>query len=204
MNIRVKVCGITRVEDAQLAAECGAAAVGFNFWPNSPRYCFPEHAKAISESLPPFVARVGVFVDSPADRIEEIVRKVGLSAVQLHGDETPQECKQLSVPVIKALHATDDLSAADLAGYDVAAFLLDAPSNGHGGSGEVFDWNIASRLNLQRPLILAGGLTPSNVARAIATVHPYGVDVASGVEVSPGIKDPEKIEAFFAAVGESR
>jgi phosphoribosylanthranilate isomerase len=198
------VCGITRTEDAQLAAECGAAAVGFNFWPNSPRYCFPEHAKAISESLPPFVARVGVFVDSPADRIEEIVRKVGLSAVQLHGGETPQDCKRLSVPVIKAVHATDDLSAAELAGYDVAAFLLDAPSAGHGGSGKVFDWNIAARLNLQRPVILAGGLTPSNVAQAIAAVHPYGVDVASGVEASPGVKDPEKVEAFFAAVGESR
>jgi phosphoribosylanthranilate isomerase len=204
VTVKVKVCGITRAEDAQLAAEYGAAAIGFNFWPNSPRYCFPEQAKAIVDTLPPFVARVGVFVDSPADRIEEIVQKVGLSAVQLHGSETPEACKQLSVPVIKALHVTDGLSAADLSHYDVAAFLLDAPSDEYGGSGMVFDWNLAVKLDAQRPVIIAGGLTPSNVGRAIETVHPYGVDVASGVEVSPGIKDPEKIAAFFAATSASR
>jgi phosphoribosylanthranilate isomerase len=150
------------------------------------------------------VARVGVFVDSPAERIEEIVREVGLSAVQLHGGETPQACRQLSVPVVKALPVTDGLSAADLSRYDVAAFLLDAPSDGHGGSGTVFDWNLAVTLDAPRPVIIAGGLTASNVARAIEIVHPYGVDVASGVEVSPGIKDPEKIAAFFAAASASR
>jgi phosphoribosylanthranilate isomerase len=203
VTVRVKICGITRVEDAQLAASCGAAAVGFNFWPDGPRYCSPAKAKEIADSLPPFVARVGVFVNSSADEIEELVQTVGLSAVQLHGHETPQECEQPSVPVIKAMQMTDDISASDFSPYDVAAFLLDAPSEGYGGSGRSFDWSVVAKLNVRRPVIIAGGMTASNVAQAIETAHPYGIDVASGVEVSPGIKDPDKLAAFFAAVRES-
>jgi phosphoribosylanthranilate isomerase len=205
VRVRVKICGVTSLEDAHLVAECGADAAGFNFWPQSPRYCDPELARDIGAQMPASMDRVGVFVNATVAEIEEIARLAGLSAVQLHGQESAQDCSRISFPVIKAIPVTADLDGSKLAAYDVAAFLLDAPTPAHGGSGTVFDWSLAAALDLHRPAIIAGGLTPANVGGAIAALHPYGVDVASGVEASPGVKDPGKVAAFMAAVaGEDR
>lgn len=198
---RVKICGIRTLEAAQAAAEAGADAVGFVFWPRSRRSIRPEEAAQISRTLPPFVVRVGVFVDERPEVMEEIAEAVGLDAVQLHGDEPPEVCGALRRRVIKAIRVQDPSSLAQAARYEVSAILLDtyAPDT-YGGTGRPFDWSLAQEVcGWGRPVILSGGLTPENVGEAIERVRPYGVDVSSGVETD-GKKDPRKIRAFVEAV----
>jgi phosphoribosylanthranilate isomerase len=201
----VKICGVTTAEDALLVAELGASAVGFVFWPNSPRYIEPIAARAIVARLPPFITPVGVFVDQPIDIVLATARLARLGAVQLHGDESADEYATLPVRVIKAmpLRNTQDREAAR-AVPSSAMLLLDAydPVR-RGGTGRSVDWGIASSVSRHRPVILSGGLQAGNVAEAIAAVKPYGIDVSSGVEASPGRKDPTKLRALFAALRES-
>jgi len=202
MTPRIKVCGITRVEDAATAAELGAAAVGFVFWPRSPRRIPIETAREIGGILPPFVARIGVFVDMPADDVVRIVDDARLDGVQLHGDEKTDPYRNLKARLIKAVTLdsdTDVKAAATLPAH--VTVLVDATDRvRRGGTGRVADWTNAAALAAQRPIILAGGLTAANVGDAIRQVRPWAVDVSSGVESAPGVKSRERLEAFFAAV----
>ena len=201
--VRIKICGITNLEDALLAAELGADALGFIFYPPSPRSVEPETAQGIIAQLPPFVSTVGVFVDEAAATVRELAATVGLDWLQLHGQETPEYCRALSRRVIKSFRIQDENSLTGLADYRGAAqaFLLDTYKKGLiGGTGETFNWDLARKAKKYGPIILAGGLTADNVAQAITMAHPWAVDVASGVESRPGKKDPEKLRAFFAAV----
>ena len=197
--VRVKICGITRPEDAQAAVAAGADALGFNFWPQSKRYLRPEAARAIIATLPPFVVAVGVFVNERRGEVERIAGHSGVQALQLHGDETPADCTGYALPVIRGLRVGSDFNAATLAAFAVSAYLLDAPAPGYGGSGTCLDWNLLKGVQAPSPIILAGGLTPQNVADAVRCVRPYAVDVASGVESAPGIKDASAVRAFVAA-----
>ncbi len=197
-RVRIKICGITRLEDALLAARLGADALGFNFWPGSKRYISPEAARAIIDRLPPFVAPVGVFVDGAPEEVARAAAASGVSAVQLHGDEPPAACAASGLPAVKALRVTGPEILDLLDRYPVAAVLLDAPSAGYGGSGTPCDWTVARAAAARAIVILAGGLVPENVAQAIEAVRPYGVDVASGVERAPGVKDPDKLARFIA------
>ena len=200
--MRIKICGITNLEDALLAAELGADALGFIFYARSPRYVNPEAARAIIAQLPPFVAAVGVFVDEAAAVVQEITAQVGLDWVQLHGQESPDYCRGLGHKVIKGFRIQDEDSLSQLAEYQGAAqaLLLDTYKKGlKGGTGEVFDWHLARQAKKYGPIILAGGLTPDNVAQAIAIAEPAAVDAASGTEAAPGTKDPAKLRAFFKA-----
>lgn len=195
----VKLCGMTRAVDAELAVECGAAAVGFIFWPKSPRYIAPADARAITRMLPPFVTPVGVFVNASADEINAAAEIAGLGAVQLHGDETPEMLASLTRPALKALGRVDDETVA--AWPPRVRLLVDADAREQrGGTGMKADWDAAAVLARRRPIMLAGGITPANVAEAIARVQPYGVDVASGVEDAPGVKNADKIRALFEAI----
>jgi phosphoribosylanthranilate isomerase len=200
-RVKVKICGTTNLKDAQLAAESGADAVGFIFYKKSPRYVVPKEAKAIISQLPPFVETVGVFVDETSDQVNRIAEQCRLTAVQLHGDESPAFCRRVKHRIIKAIQVKNSSSLIGLADYDVSGFLLDAYNEGkRGGTGETFDWNLVFRAKKQGPIILAGGLNPYNVYTAIHRVRPYGVDVCSGVEQSAGKKDPEKIEEFMRSI----
>jgi phosphoribosylanthranilate isomerase len=201
--VRVKICGITRAEDALAAVRLGADAVGFNFWPGSRRYLTPAAARAIATRLPPFVTTVGVFVNQPEAEVLGIAEEAGLQVLQLHGDEPPDLCARLPLPVVKAIHVDAVKTLSKLLSYEVSAFLLDTPSRGHGGTGQPFDWSLAEGVSEVAPVILAGGLDPENVAEAIRTVRPYAVDVASGVESSPGVKDVAKMARFIARVRET-
>jgi phosphoribosylanthranilate isomerase len=198
---RVKICGITSAEDARLAAELGASAIGLVFWPGSPRCVGIERAKEIVASLPPFLSAVGVFVNQ-AEEAVEIARRVGLSAVQFHGDEPPESYRTLPVRVIKAIAVGDNGSRdAATAVPASATVLLDAHDPvRRGGTGREIDWTIAAGIARRRPIILSGGLNPENVARAIETVRPYAIDVSSGVESAPGRKDAAKLRALFDAL----
>jgi phosphoribosylanthranilate isomerase len=201
--VRIKICGITNLEDARLAAELGAHALGFIFYPKSPRYIRPDAAREIIRSLPPLVMTVGVFVDEEAGVVKDIAATAGLDWVQLHGQESPEYCRTLGRRVIKGFRIKDAHSLSLLPAYrgSVQAFLLDTYKAGTaGGTGETFDWTLARQAKKSGPIILAGGLTPANVAQAIEAVQPAAVDVASGVEAGPGKKDPEKLRAFFEAV----
>jgi phosphoribosylanthranilate isomerase len=201
--VRIKICGITNLEDALLAAELGADALGFIFYSKSPRKVAPEAAREIIAQLPPLVASVGVFVDEAAAVVQDLAAKVGLDWVQLHGQESPEYCRNLGRRVIKAFRIKDEDSLRSLADYQGAsqALLLDTYKPGQvGGTGEVFDWQMAREAKKYGWIILAGGLTPANVARAIATALPAAVDAASGTEAEPGKKDPAKLRAFFKAV----
>jgi phosphoribosylanthranilate isomerase len=204
MSVRIKICGITRLDDALLAAELGADALGFNFWPGSKRFIEPEAAQEIVARLPPFVTPVGVFVNQEPHHVLYASALARTAAVQLHGDEEPRDCAGHVLPVIKAfrLSGPDDLAAVARYGT-VAAVLLDAPSEGFGGSGRTFDWELARSAAGQKPLVLAGGLTADNVAEAIRRVRPWAVDVASGVESSPGVKDPDELARFIRAAQEA-
>ncbi len=197
--VRVKICGITRREDALAAARAGADAVGVNFWPGSKRFVEPETAAEIIAALPPFVTPVGVFVNQPRAQIVRAARVSGVALLQLHGDESPEDASGLPLPVIKAFRADAELAPDTLARYAVAAYLVDAPSAGFGGSGRTFDWTRLRGAALPAPLVLAGGLTPDNVADAVRAALPYAVDVASGVETAPGIKDEDAMRRFVAA-----
>lgn len=202
--VRVKICGITNLEDARASIAAGADALGFNFYRRSPRYISPQSARRIIEELPESVLCVGVFVneDTP-ETLLRLARESGVGAVQLHGDESPEyarACREF--PVIKALRAGRDFNAADVARYETSAVLLDAFNPKlRGGTGETFDWTVAASARpLVRQLYLAGGLTPANVAAAISIVEPYAVDACSGVESAPGRKSAALVEAFIAAV----
>jgi len=204
VGVRVKICGITRLEDALAAAELGADALGFNLWPGSPRFVRPEAAREIVARLPPFVAAVGVFVNQPPAEVVRLAAAAGVALVQLHGDEAPRDCEGLGLRVIKAFRVAGEEDLAAIPAYgSVAAVLLDSRSQGFGGSGRAFDWELARRAAGPKPLVLAGGLGPGNVAQAIRTVRPYAVDTASGVESSPGVKDREKMARFLGAAREA-
>jgi phosphoribosylanthranilate isomerase len=196
----IKICGITRAEDAQAAVECGASAVGFVFWPESPRYVEPHRARAIIATLPSSVAAVGVFVNQPASHVEDIVNLAQLAVVQLHGDETPAFAAEMMRPVIKAVSV--DGGAPAVGDWPESVMLLvDARDPvRRGGTGLRVDWLAAATVARGRRLLLAGGLTPENVAEAIAHVRPFGIDVSSGVERSPGVKDHGRLKALFDAM----
>jgi phosphoribosylanthranilate isomerase len=196
----VKICGITSAEDACAAVECGASAVGFVFWPASPRYLEPDRARAIIATLPSSVAAVGVFVNQPASYVNGVAGLAKLAAVQLHGDETPAYASEMTRPVIKAVSVYG--IAPELAEWPVSVMLLaDAEDSvRRGGTGIRTDWLAAAAVARGRQLLLAGGLTPENVAEAIAQVRPFGIDVSSGVEVRPGVKDRGRLEALFDAM----
>jgi phosphoribosylanthranilate isomerase len=196
--VRVKICGITAAEDARHAAACGADALGFVFFAASPRCVTPAQARAIIVTLPPFVVRVGLFVNEDPAQIRAIVAECGLDAVQLHGDEPPAVCRALPCRVIKGIRPRAAAELAAFAAYPAAALLVDAAVPGQfGGTGQRADWDLARQLAARRQVILAGGLTPDNVAEAVRQVRPYAVDVASGVERAPGHKDPEKVARFI-------
>ena len=202
--VRVKICGITNWADARLAIEAGADALGFNFYPRSPRCLAPAEAWAIIRRLPPFVEAVGVFVNWPADAVSALARAVRLSCVQLHGEEPPKVVKKLGryYGVIKAFRVGPGFRPAQLARYDNAmAYLLDGFSPRlRGGTGKQFDWGIARRAGRYGQVILAGGLGPENVARAIAEARPFAIDVCSGVEAKPGKKDPARLRELMREV----
>lgn len=209
-KIRIKVCGITRLQDALCAVECGADALGFIFHRKSARYVDPEEARLIIEQLPPFVDAVGVFVDKEREEVEEIVRYCRLGYVQLHGDESAKYAERLlrftsPCEVIKAFRVGEQTTVEDFEPYipHVKAFLLDTfDKELVGGTGKSFDWAIIPRLGLRKPFMLAGGLDPLNIAAALQQVRPYGVDVNSGVEVAPGLKDHQQIREFVRIVRE--
>jgi phosphoribosylanthranilate isomerase len=201
--VRIKICGITNAGDALLAAELGAHALGFIFYQKSPRSISPDKARHMIAQLPPFVLSVGVFLDEDAAQVREIASLAGLDWVQLHGSESPEYCRSLGRRVIKGFRVRNEQIFAQLTEYQGAAqaFLLDTYRPGvPGGTGETFDWAIARQVKKCGPIILAGGLTPENVAEAIRVAQPQAVDVASGVEAAPGKKDPEKLKAFIEAV----
>ena len=200
--VRSKICGITRIEDALLAAEAGADAIGLVFYAKSPRAVDVRQARAIIAALPPFVTTVGLFVDASSCELGEILDAVPLDLLQFHGDESPAFCDGFRRPYIKALRVKpgDDIAARVEAYKNAAGILLDTYVPGiPGGTGEAFDWSLVPQ-GLSKPIILAGGLTAENVAEAIKQVRPYAVDVSGGVEASKGIKDAEKIRAFMRAV----
>jgi phosphoribosylanthranilate isomerase len=197
----VKICGVTRVEDALAAVGAGASAIGFVFWPDSPRFVDPYRARAIRASLPPFVTAVGVFVNQPLDYVSGVASLVRLGVVQLHGDETPEFASRLPTPIMKAL-PLETVRDRDLAAWpDGTMLLLDVHDPvKRGGTGRTIDWDAAAAISSRRRIVLAGGLTPDNVAAAVARVRPFGIDVSSGVEVSPGIKDHRRVRALFEAL----
>jgi phosphoribosylanthranilate isomerase len=197
----VKICGITRLEDAEAAVACGANALGFVFWPRSPRCIDARRAQAIVATLPPFVTPVGVFVDQPAEEVNAIANMAGLGAVQLHGNERPDYARLVHRPVVKAIAVgTTESPAVDAWPANVLVLLDVHDPVRRGGTGQTVDWEAAAEIARRRRTILAGGLTAENVAEAIARVRPYGIDVSSGVEASPGIKDHARLKALFEAV----
>jgi phosphoribosylanthranilate isomerase len=198
----VKICGVTRVEDALLAAELGAAAIGFVFWPGSPRAVDVMQARAIARELPPFVATVGVFVDQARDAILDTARTVPLTAVQLHGEEPDELVARLPWRTVRALGLGAPATPSRLARLPhTVTLLLDAHDPvRRGGTGTPVDWAAAARIAARRRTILAGGLRPDTIVEAVTVVAPWGVDVSSGVESAPGIKDAGKLRALFAAL----
>ena len=204
--IKVKICGITNIQDALAAAEAGADALGFVFFKESPRYIDPARAGEIIDSLPPFISTVGVFVNANENFVKYAVNESGVGILQFHGSETPDYCASFGMPYVKAFQVKDKESLNPLKDYpDVAALLLDAYSeNSPGGNGVLFNWDIVEAATRSRStsgrIILAGGLTAENVAEAIRKVRPYAVDASSGVEVAKGKKDAEKMRRFISAV----
>ena len=206
MKTQVKICGITNVADAQAAAEAGADMIGLNFYEKSPRYLTLATATKISRALPPFVLRVGVFVNPEAAQVVEAIAACGLNLLQFHGDEDSDFCTQFGLMSVKALRVRDAEALSALANFNTDAFLLDAFSkSGIGGTGEKFNWELAVEAQkFGKPIFLAGGLTPENVADAVKQVRPFAVDVSSGVESAPRKKDAAKVRAFIAAVRAAR
>ncbi len=198
MPVRVKICGITNLEDAEAAVRFGADALGFIFYRKSPRYIDPREAGSIIRALPPFVTKVGVFVNETLEEVRRVREEASLDRVQLHGDETSEYCEKTGAGVIKAFRIRVRADIEELALYDVSAYLLDTyREDTPGGTGETFNWEIAVEASSERRIILSGGLTPENVAMAIKTVRPYAVDASSGVESAPGKKDLEKMKKFI-------
>ena len=198
--VRVKICGITNLEDAVLAVKSGADAIGFVFYPSSKRYVSLEKAREISRDLPPFVFRVGVFVNESFESVLNTASFVGLNAVQLHGDESPEFCEKLNekIMVIKAVGISERADVERALEYGKFPVLLDTKVPGYGGSGRTFNWSLVLPYRDRfRYLILSGGLNPENVEEAIEMVKPFAVDVSSGVEISPGKKDHKLVEEFI-------
>jgi len=201
MSVRVKICGITRAEDALAAVDAGADALGFMFVEASPRCVTPEQAAGILRELPPFVARVGVFVNPSAHKVRAAIAETGIDTLQFHGEETPAFCRQFGLRVIKAFRVRDAESLKPLSDFRRETWLLDSFVAGkHGGTGAVFNWDLAAQAVKQGGrVILAGGLAPENAADAVRRVRGYALDVSSGVELAPGRKDAAKVRAFIAA-----
>jgi phosphoribosylanthranilate isomerase len=201
MPVKVKICGITNLPDGIAAADAGADALGFMFYDQSPRSISVEAAATLIRQLPPFILKVGVFVNAPEDLVVRAIRECGLNLLQFHGDETPEYCLQFGLMSMKAFRVRDAASLQAVSGYHTDAWLLDAYSPDRpGGTGETFNWDLA--LEAQgwgRPIFLGGGLTPENVAEAVRHARPYAVDVSSGVEAAPGRKDHAKLKAFIQA-----
>jgi len=198
-TVKIKICGITNEADALAAVHAGADALGFIFYRGSPRYVEPERVAGIVGGLPPFVVPVGVFVNASVDEVDEVCEKTGIQVAQLHGDESPDYCRRVARPVVKALRVRDESWKSDAAAYAVGAVLLDTyAEDRYGGTGTVFDWRLVE--GSPHRVILSGGLNPMNVAEAVRSVRPYGVDTGSGVEREPGRKDHGKIRAFVEAV----
>ena len=202
MDVKVKICGITSMADGLAAAEAGADLIGLMFYDKSPRHISVATAIKISQALPPFVMRVGVFVNPEPELVFRAIGDCGLNMLQFHGEETPEFCGQFGVMSMKAFRVRDAASLEALPNYPTDAYLLDAfAPDARGGTGEKFNWDLAIEAKkLGRPIFLAGGLTPGNVAVAVKQVQPVGVDVSSGVESAPGKKDPTKVRAFIEAV----
>jgi phosphoribosylanthranilate isomerase len=199
--IRIKVCGFTRWPDIQAALQAGVDAIGLVFYPPSPRSVTIEQAAELTAKLPPFVSVTGLFVNASPQKIAESCTRCRLDLIQLHGDEPPEACLDLPRRTIKAVRIAVPADLIDLDRFPVSGLLMDAKAKGlYGGSGQSFDWSMLASYHSPLPLILAGGLRPDNVAEAIGQVKPYAVDVSSGVESEPGIKDPEKIAAFVQEV----
>ena len=204
-QVKVKICGMTNLKDVKVAVDGGVDAVGFIFYKKSPRSVTMQAVREIVLELPPFVDSVGVFVNETAEQINKIADHCKLDRVQLHGDESPAFCKKIRRRVIKAIRVKDIQSLKKLSDYPVSSFLLDTFSEDqYGGTGKVFDWNLAYPAKKYGPIILAGGLTPINVHQAIQRIQPYGVDVCSGVESQPGIKDHKKMKAYLKNVKAER
>lgn len=198
---RIKICGITNVQDALHAVSCGADALGFVFTPASKRLLTVEQAREITRHLPPFVCKVGVFVDQDVEEVEQIMSACSLDIAQLHGSESPEYCHRLFPGVVKAFRVKDQESLDELPRYKVSAYLLDSYVEGrHGGTGTSFNWDLARDAARYGPVIISGGLHAGNVWLAITMAQPYGVDVSSGVEISPGKKDPNKVRDFIQVV----
>ena len=197
----VKICGITRVDDALAAVGAGAGALGFIFWPGSPRFIDPFRARKIVSALPPFITAVGVFVNQPLEYVNGVASLVRLGAVQLHGDETTGFASAITVPIIKAIPLAAAGEAAVAEWPAATTLLLDVHDPvKRGGTGRTIDWTGAAAVAARRNVLLAGGLTPDNVADAVARVRPFGIDVSSGVERAPGIKDHQRLRALFEAL----
>lgn len=202
VDVKVKICGITSVEDALAAAEAGADAIGLMFYEQSPRFVTIEQAQIISQQLPPYIMRVGVFVNPEPGLVGTAMSHCGLTLLQFHGDEQNDFCCQFGLMSMKAIRVKDETTLSQLSNYTTDAFLLDSYVAGkHGGTGEKFNWDLAIEAKkYRRPIFLSGGLTPQNVASAVQKVVPFAVDVSSGVESAPGKKDHKKIRDFIAAV----
>ena len=204
-QVKVKICGMTNLNDVKVAVDGGVDAVGFIFYKKSPRSVTMQAVMEIVLELPPFVDSVGVFVNETAEQINKIADHCKLDRVQLHGDESPAFCKKIRRRVIKAIRVKDIQSLKKLSDYPVSSFLLDTFSEDqYGGTGKVFDWNLAYPAKKYGPIILAGGLTPNNVRQVIQRIQPYGVDVCPGVESQPGIKKQKKMQAFLKNVKAER
>lgn len=202
MSSKVKICGITNTTDALAAVEAGADMLGFVFYDRSPRHVSIQAAADIIRQLPPFIVKAGVFADAPKELVHRAIADCGLNLLQFHGDEPPDYCLQFGLMSMKAFRIRDAESLKSLPDYQTDAWLLDACTPGKlGGTGERFNWELAVEVKkLGRPIFLAGGLTPENVAEAVRRVRPYAVDVSSGVEAAPGKKDHQKVRDFIAAV----
>jgi phosphoribosylanthranilate isomerase len=202
LRTRVKICGITRTEDARAAAQAGADAIGLVFYPRSPRYLSGERAVEIRDALPPFVQTVALFVNADAAQVAQVIGRVRPSMLQFHGDETPEFCGQFGMPYVRACRVKPGVDALEyLRPFSrAAAWLFDSYVPEYGGVGETFDWSLLPATPKERPVILSGGLTRDNVAAAVRRVRPWGVDVSSGVESAKGLKDATLIAAFIAEV----
>ena len=202
--IAVKICGITSLKDAEMAVNYSVSAIGMIFCPDSPRYVDPAEVEQWIERIPDSVKKVGVFVNEQIDTINNITRQLKLEFIQLHGDESPEFCNGIICPVIKVFRVGDDFDAIVLNEYDVHGFLFDTYKKGNpGGTGTRFNWDLIANLKTETPIILSGGLTPENVLNGIEAVNPAAVDVNSGVESVPGVKDEEKIKELFSVLEHS-
>lgn len=202
--IAVKICGITSLKDAEMAVNYSVPAIGLIFYPDSPRYVDPAEVEQWIDRIPDSVKKVGVFVNEQIDTINNITRQLKLEFIQLHGDESPEFCNGIIRPVIKVFRVGDDFDAIVLNEYDVHGFLFDTYKKGNpGGTGTRFNWDLIANLKTETPIILSGGLTPENVLNGIEAVNPAAVDVNSGVESVPGVKDEEKIKELFSVLEHS-